>query len=81
MGKTIKKFYRKDKGDLLNYDELVFTGEEIGTTRNNMLFRISKYKDKSLGFFINTDTQGNFILTPKQIKELKEFLSSGLEKL
>ena len=45
-----------------------------------MEFRILKFIKGSAGFFINKNTSGNYILTPKQIIELKAFLSSGLER-
>jgi hypothetical protein len=78
--KIVRKIYRKSKGDGLDYDELIFVGDKIGTTSTDKEFRISKFKDWDVGFFINTNTQGNFVLTPKQVIELKAFLSSGLEK-
>jgi hypothetical protein len=79
--KVIKKNYRKNKEySGLEYDELIFVGKKIGTTSTDHEFRVSKFKDGEAGFFINTSTQGNFILTPRLIIELKAFLSSGLEK-
>lgn len=79
--KIIRKIYRKAKCDrVIDFDELTFVDGKIGTTGTNKEFRISKFKDRSAGFFINTTTQGNFVLTPKQIIELKAFLSSGLER-
>lgn len=78
--KIIKNKYRKSKGDTIDYDELIFLGKQIGTTSTNKEFRICKFKDGQAGFFINTTTQGNFVLTPRLIIELKAFLSSGLER-
>lgn len=79
--KIIKKSYRKNKEySGLEYDELIFIGRKIGTTSTEHEFRISKFKDGEVGFFINSSSQGNFILTPRLIIELKSFLSSGLER-
>jgi hypothetical protein len=80
--KIIKKTYRKSKEqrNVLEYDELIFVNGKIGTTKTDIEFRVSKFKDISAGFFINTTTQGNFVLTPKQIIILKAFLSSGIDK-
>lgn len=79
--KIVRKCYRKNKEySGLEYDELIFVGKKIGTTSTDHEFRVNKFKDGEAGFFINTSTQGNFILTPRLIIELKAFLSSGLER-
>jgi len=71
---NIFKHKKGEEGNLLDYEEMIITGKEIGTTSNNMEFRIDKFKDGTFGFFINTNTQGNFILNKKEMVKLREFL-------
>jgi len=70
----IFKHKKGEEGYSSNCEEIIITGKEIGTTGDNQEFRITKFKDGDFGFFINTVTQGNFVLKKKEMVKLKEFL-------
>lgn len=62
------------EGYTFDFDEMKIIGEEIGTTGDSMEFSICKFKDNTFGFFINTATQGNFLLTRKEVDEILKFI-------
>jgi len=68
------KHKKGEGGYLLDCEEMIITDGKIGTTNDNKEFRIDRFKDGSFGFFINTNTQGNFVLNKKEMIKLKEFL-------
>jgi hypothetical protein len=79
---TIKKF-RRNKNDSLtcDFDEMIFTSNsEIGITGRKMEFRIDKFPDKEYGFFINSSSQGNFVLNIKEMEKLIKFIKSSMLK-
>ena len=71
---NVIKHKEGEEGCIIDCEEMIITGEKIGTTSDNKEFRIDKFKDGTFGFFINTNTQGNFVLKKSEIKKLKEFL-------
>lgn len=69
----ISKHKAGKEGYTFDCDKMKITGEEIGTTGFNKEFRIYKFKDNTFGFFINTTSQGNFLLTRKEVEKICDY--------
>ena len=70
----VVKHKKGEEGYIIDCEEMIITGDKIGTTSDDKEFRIDRFKDGTFGFFINTNTQGNFVLKKSEMIKLKEFL-------
>jgi hypothetical protein len=66
---------RGEEGYAIDCEEMIVTGREIGSTGNNAIFCITRFKGGDFGFHINTNTQGNFILIKSEMTKLRRFLN------